>query len=286
MYTEIKNEDILSVETYENEKLPTERDGDIGVLNKIQKEGLLTYEDYCFLVNILATPRRYLGIVFHCFDISADNNVEAKEFAHVMANVTNYKGNPDDLMKVKHSGLMNYLFGKDRKREVKMEGLRKLQEDLHDDVMWLEFTRYSKDGKTISDLDFCNYILLSSNITSRKRKQMMKRVKKATLPNSITFDEFKGFYRVLAGGSDLERALFFLNDKKEGINSDEFLTVARWVANTDVAPHIVDLIFVLLDDDNDKHLSIKEFTPVLFQWRNSRGFHHQSLQFILGHLRI
>ena len=35
---------------------------------------------------------------------------------------------------------------------------------------------------------------------------------------SITFDDFKNFYHVLFGGSDLERALFFLDTKKQGIN--------------------------------------------------------------------
>ena len=48
----------------------------------------------------------------------------------------------------------------------------------------------------------------------------LNRVKKATkdLGNKgITFDMFKAFYYVLFGGSDLERAMFFLDAEKKGV---------------------------------------------------------------------
>ena len=96
-----------------------------------------------------------------------------QEFVHVMASVTNYKGDVADLMNQEHSGLINYLFGKDRKKEINKEKFMKLQQDLMDDVLWLEFARYTKDGKTISEVDFCNHLLLCANITTKKKKQMV-----------------------------------------------------------------------------------------------------------------
>ena len=90
-----------------------------------------------------------------------------------MASVTNYKGDVADLMNQEHSGLINYLFGKDRKKEINKEKFMKLQQDLMDDVLWLEFARYTKDGKTISEVDFCNHLLLCANITTKKKKQMV-----------------------------------------------------------------------------------------------------------------
>ena len=90
-----------------------------------------------------------------------------------MASVTNYKGDVSDLMDQKHSGLINYLFGKDRKKEINKEKFMKLQQDLMDDVLWLEFARYTKDGETISEVDFCKHLLLCANITSKKKKQMV-----------------------------------------------------------------------------------------------------------------
>merc|ERR1719150_1969893 len=158
---------------------------------------------------------------------------------------------------------------------------------LMDDVLWLEFARYTKDGKTISEVDFCNHLLLCANITSKKKKQMIKRVQKDVKGNQgVTFADFKGFYNVLFGGSDLERAMFFLDTEKSGINSAEFASIAKWVTNCEIDPHVVEVIYALLDDDGDRNLSIKEFSPVLFQWRKSRGFQHQTIQIALGQLQI
>ena len=68
--------------------------------------------------------------------------------------------------------------------------------------------------------------------------------------------------------------------------SAEFASIAKWVANCEIDPHIVEVIYALLDDDGDRNLSIKEFSPVLFQWRKSRGFQHQTIQIALGQLQI
>jgi len=64
------------------------------------------------------------------------------------------------------------------------------------------------------------------------------------------------------------------------------MKIAQWVAGIEVNSHMVDVIYALLDDNDDGSLSIKEFSPVLFQWRKSRGFQHQSLLIAIGHLKI
>ena len=47
-------------------------------LNAINEHGLLSYSDYHFLLLLMSTPTRYLDMIFHGFDISADGSVEAK----------------------------------------------------------------------------------------------------------------------------------------------------------------------------------------------------------------
>ena len=172
-----------------------------------------------------------------------------------MASVTNYKGHPEELLNAHYSGLLNYLFGTDRKNEINKEKMKEFQQQLMDDVLWLEFTRYSKDGETISEADFCSHLLLCADITSKKKKKMVKypviysprkyiktlikipisvsyhifilyfaisqisKVKKeGYVGKGITFEGFKCFYNVLFGGADLERAMFFLDTEKNGVN--------------------------------------------------------------------
>lgn len=212
-----------------------------------------------------------------------------QEFAHVMARIANYKGDPEELLNDGTSGVITYIFGTDRKRVMTRTEFIRLQRELIQDVLYLEFLRYTTDDskQTISEIDFCNHLLYDSNMPSKKKAKMLKRVEKAFKSSpGVTFDEFKNFYYVLFGGSDLERAMFFLDSEKNGVTSEEFCNIAKWVANRGISEHIVDVIFTLLDEDGDKHLSVEEFQPVLFQWRHTRGFQKASLQVKLGHLKI
>ena len=45
----------------------------------------------------------------------------------------------------------------------------------------------------------------------------LSRVKKLKKSKGVTFEMFKAFYCVLFGGSDLERAMFFLDKEKKGV---------------------------------------------------------------------
>ncbi len=285
-YVIVTLDEITSGKTYETEKLPIQD----SVLNKIQLCGLLTYIDFVFLLNILSTPRRYLDIAFHAFDVSADGNCEAKEFVHVMAAIAGYKGDTEKLVNDPKSGLMNYLFGKDRTKVLNPDRFKRFQRELIQDILYLEFMRYGPEKDkyhNISEVDFCTHLLYNSSIPSKKKAKLLKRVDKVfSGTKGVSFEEFKNFYYVLFGGADLERAMFFLDSEKKGVTRAEFIDIARWVANRDISEHIVDVVFTLLDEDGDEHLSIKEFQPVLFQWRHSRGFQKASLLVSLGHLKI
>jgi len=78
-YTQIETSEVNSKFVKNSNMLPLREDT---LLNKINAEGLLTYTDYHFLLLLMSTPTRYLDIIFHGFDVSADENVEAKEFVH------------------------------------------------------------------------------------------------------------------------------------------------------------------------------------------------------------
>ncbi len=208
-----------------------------------------------------------------------------------MAKVADYKGHPEDILQDHASGLMTYLFGQDRDRVVTREDFIRIQNDLISDVLFLEFRRYTPidvGTQNISEADFCRHLLYNAHIPTKKKNKMVKRVEKKyhNKKEGIGFHDFKNFYYVLFGGADLERAMFFLDAEKKGVTREEFYHIAHWVANRDIPKHVIDVIFTLLDEDGDEHLSIQEFQPVLFQWRHSRGFQKASLQVSLGSLRI
>ena len=48
------------------------------ILNKIGENGLLSYTDFCFLLAILSTPKRYIDTAFELFDVTGDVKMDAK----------------------------------------------------------------------------------------------------------------------------------------------------------------------------------------------------------------
>jgi len=194
-------------------------------------------------------------------------------------------------MNATHSGLLTYLFGEDRKNNLKIEDFYKLQKVLMDEMLYIEYGRYDKENKNaISAVDFCKHILYNAPINQKKKEKMIRRVEKAFGKNDakITFEMYRNFYYLLFGGSDLERAMFFLDTDShaDGVDMKEFAGIAKWVAGTEIDPYVIEVLFTLLDDNDDKNLSVKEFVPVMFQWRNSRGFQKTCVQVSLGSLRI
>ena len=52
----------------------------------------------------------------------------------------------------------------------------------------------------------------------------------------------------------------------------EFISLSKWISDMEVDDHIVDVVFLLLDEDGHQLLSIENFSPLLAEWRHSRAF--------------
>ena len=72
------------------------------------------------------------------------------------------------------SGLVRYLFGDDLSGSLTKEHFVKLQSDLIDDVLEMEFTRYvDSTEENISETDFCRHLLYSSSISQKRKEKMI-----------------------------------------------------------------------------------------------------------------
>jgi len=265
------------------------------LLNKIGEQGLLSYPDYCFLLTLLSTPKRYINTMFNLFDVSGNEVVSAKEFAFVSTKMAckaggfgSYTNIDQDEILASSSGLLNYLFGKDRSRVLSREEFANLQSDLLEEIIKLEFGEYDKDGSgRISERDLCHFLLKNSKTPPKKQAMMLKRVEKKwpSKARGISYPSFRNLFLVLAAGSELERALFFLDVENIGVDIDEFRKVSSWVSQQELSDHVAKVLFVLIADDQGR-LFKEEAAPILCEWRNSRGFDKGAMQVTLGQLRI
>jgi len=283
-YILIEEEDIGADWMVEQNEL-TEK---TGFLNELNSKGLLTLLDFHFLFLLVATPPRYVETIFHAFDISADGNVEAKEFVFILAKIANLKADPEEILKTKEfSGLAKFLFGDDLKGNATKEDFVALQTKLIDNILSLEYHSCCDEGKMMTEADFCKNLLFASNMTEKKKKRLVKRVsEKYSKGKGISYENYKTFYSLLFGGADLERALFMMDTQCEGVTREEFAELAKGVGHRDIDPHVVDVVYSLLDENDDGNLSFTEFAPVIFQWRQFRGFKKDSLAVSVGFLRF
>lgn len=266
------------------------------VLNDIGEQGLLTYADSSVLLAILSTPRRYIDTVFNLFDVTGDGGIEAKEFAYVSTKIAHkaggfgsYTDTDQEEILSSNSGLLNYLFGKNRDKDLRKERFRELQTDLLDEIIELEFLEYDKN-KTgrISEGDFVKFLLKNGKITPKKRNHLIKKIesKWPKQGRGISLPSFKSFFYVLAGSVELERALFYLDVEGIGVDKEEFRKISSWVSGMETSDHVVNVIYELLDDDEDGRIYRDDIVHVLLDWRNSRGYDKGGIHVSLGQIRI
>lgn len=89
-------------------------------------------------------------------------------------------------------------------------------------------------------------------------------------PPRITLGDYLNFYQVLYAINDIDTALTFYNMAGAPIQRKTMQHVAQTVANVKLSDHVVDVVFVLFDEDGDGKLSNKEFISVMKQ-RAMRG---------------
>lgn len=270
------------------------------ILNQIGNNGLIAYNDFCFLLTLLSTPRRYISTAFHLFDIGGDGVIDAKEFSHTSSKLAYNAGGFGEynVAAGKHqhiqmeqvdeddSGLLNHLFGKDRLTTLDSNNFVKFITKLQDEIIELEFREYdTKNTGWITEEDLGHFLVKNVKIPSKLEKRMMNRLKK-TWPadheiRGISLPSFKNLYQALTGGDDLQRAMHFL-DQGEGVDFELFHKIIKWVSNQDLSDHVAKVMFVLFDDDLNGKINSEDVHHVLLNWRKARGFEKSIVHAYVG----
>ena len=141
--------------------------------------------------------------------------------------------------------------------------------------MALEFRRkdHENEGR-IPEKDFADLLIAYAGFQPKKKARMLKRVRKAfhsdDNANGITLEDFLNFYQVLYSINDIDTALTFYHIAGAPIERSTFKHVAHTVAGVTLTDHVIDVVFVLFDENGDGKLSNKEFISVMKQ-RVMRG---------------
>ena len=95
-----------------------------------------------------------------------------------MSHVIGYENGKDEIGREKEvSGLITYLFGQGKNKQIRKEDFLKFQRDLINDLLWLEFSDYLEENQsifgTITEEDFCRHLLSTANLTKKKKAALV-----------------------------------------------------------------------------------------------------------------
>ena len=251
---------------------------------------MISFSDYIFLLTVLSTSRRHFEIAFKMFDLNGDGNVDAKEFENVTNLMRSQSSmgarhrdhqNTGSTLKGINSGLITFFFGESKEGILTVDKFLEFQRRLQNEILKLEFNRKvdpncvqdaSKEPR-ISETDFAELLIAYAGFPAKKKAKMMKRVKKAfgdSKSRGICLSDYLNFFQVLYAINDVDTALTFYNMAGAPIERRIMQHVAQTVASVALSDHIVDVVFVLFDDNGDGKLSNSEFVSVMKQ-RAMRG---------------
>lgn len=253
------------------------------IFQKLSSGGLICFSDYIFLLTVLSTSRRHFEVAFKMFDLNGDGDVDAKEF-EVVTNLMKSQSsmgarhrdhqNTGNTFKGINSGLITYFFGENKEGILTVEKFLEFQRALQNEILRLEFYRKSSgNSNTVREKEFADLLIAYAGFPAKKKARMLKRVKKAFHSDDnrgITIEDFLNFYQVLYSINDIDTALTFYNIAGAPIERSTFKHVAHTVAGVDLSDHVIDVVFVLFDENGDGKLSNKEFISVMKQ-RVMRG---------------
>ncbi|KAI6647957.1 Calcium uptake protein 1, mitochondrial isoform X2 [Oopsacas minuta] len=241
-----------------------------------ESNGLISLSEYIFLLTILMVPKRKLELIFKAMDLSGDNLVEYEEFQRIEQLIrSRYSG-----LKVVSANLNNtgglgeYLFGKDLSKKLSLQELEKFYDDIHHDILKMEFDIYNPTNGKLSEYKFAKFIINSCDFKQDKVEKYLERIEKKftkKVSQGISFDQAELLMTAVKDIDSIDVALNMYFMGGLSIPQDEFRYVIKCITKIELDEHLVSVLFTLLDQDGDGMLSRKEFVRVIKR-RSARGF--------------
>ena len=164
-----------------------------------------------------------------------------------------------------NSSLKTHFFGTDGKGVIAYLEFVDFIDGLQNDCLQTEFESVSGGSDEVSGVDFTRLLLSRTSLGGYERKQYLNRVEgQGGKGNSVTFQQYSQFMHLLNGIKDLEVALRMYQIAKESVSRDEFKRAVRIATGHELDDTMVNLTFMIFDDNNDGKLSHSEFIKVSF----------------------
>jgi len=253
---------------------------DNNIFDEITKGGLISFNDYIFLLTVLSTSARHWRILFKVFDQNGDGDVDIDEFMTVMklaqsSSATGEKHRDTGENKAKSdkkSAVIKYFF-KNKEDTLTLEAFEEFYNQLRRDILKIQFDKENPDSNgKINLMSVCKMLLayieridVSSAAQLARCKKVLYELGYKPLKRSegVSFEEIEGLFNFLSCIEDIEMALDMHTSANVELNKKEFTHVSYVVANHKLDQKLVDAVYAVFDEDGSGGLSHNEFLKTI-----------------------
>ncbi|KAJ7562065.1 hypothetical protein O6H91_03G053900 [Diphasiastrum complanatum] len=248
-------------------------------------DGLITFQEYIFLMTLLSIPENNFYATFKMFDRDGNGMIDKDEFKKVMEvmqaqtrqGIAQRDGRRS--LGTKRSGsvencrLLQLFFGEDGKKNLSFADFEQFLHGLHEEITRLEFSHYDFHQRgTMSARDFGLSMVAAADMSSIN--QYLERAEFLGYnPRfngvEISYQEFRQFAELRKQLPMLAVAISSFGKSHGLLTQSDFQRAASQVCNVPVTDTVVDIVFHIFDLNNDGTLSMEEFLGVL--QRRERG---------------
>ncbi|XP_066286161.1 calcium uptake protein 3, mitochondrial-like isoform X3 [Branchiostoma lanceolatum] len=199
---------------------------------------------------------------------------------------------------VQDTTLLVHLFGVKGTDDLNFQEFYKFMDNLQTEILELEFLEFARGMPTISEIEFAQILLRYTHLPDAAHDAIIERLKDR-IPEEkpgagktaegkhvvkdgsgenvkkkqrgITFDQFKPFFQFLNNLDDFAIAMQMYTFANQPVEQAEFQRAVKVSTGIDLAPHVINTVFQIFDEDGDGKLSHKEFISVMKD-RIHRGF--------------
>ncbi|XP_078600883.1 calcium uptake protein 3, mitochondrial-like isoform X11 [Branchiostoma floridae x Branchiostoma japonicum] len=173
---------------------------------------------------------------------------------------------------VQDTTLLVHLFGVKGKDDLNFQDFYKFMDNLQTEILELEFLEFARGMPTISEIEFAQILLRYTHLPDAAHDAIIERLKdRIPEEKGITFDQFKPFFQFLNNLDDFAIAMQMYTFANQPVEQAEFKRAVKVSTGIDLAPHVINTVFQIFDEDGDGKLSHKEFISVMKD-RIHRGF--------------
>jgi len=255
--------------------------GDTQFFRKLGNRGIISYNEYLFLLCIITKPKQGFDVAFKMFDTDGSQTIDYDEFKMLESIFRSSSENVAKNQRNVEAGfgttLAHFFFGEDKKHEITHEQFYDFMHNLQSEsrnnnqysnktllfsVLELEFNAFARGKWEITELEFAEMLLRYTDVWDMESQLEVigNRIKNTT---GISLDEFKAFFFFLNNLENFATAIHLYALAKQEIGPLEFMRAVEISTGEILSENLVRTVYAIFDKDGNQMLSHKEFIGVM-----------------------